>query len=140
MANIGQVKQVIGPVVDVSFSGEGSKLPEILNALEIKRPSGETLTLEVQKHLGEDSVRTIAMDATDGLTRGTEVVDTGKAIAMPIGDAIKGPLVDDGIDRKSTRLNSSHTVISYAVFCLKKKNKPSDSFLALFSYTFDDIS
>ena len=101
MANIGQVKQVIGPVVDVSFSGEGSKLPEILNALEIKRPSGELLTLEVQKHLGEDSVRTIAMDATDGLTRGTEVVDTGKAIAMPIGDAIKGRLfnvVGEAID------------------------------------------
>ncbi|MEO0874062.1 MAG: F0F1 ATP synthase subunit beta, partial [Bacteroidota bacterium] len=101
MANIGQVKQVIGPVVDVSFSGEGSKLPEILNALEIKRPSGETLTLEVQKHLGEDSVRTIAMDATDGLTRGAEVVDTGKAIAMPIGNAIKGRLfnvVGEAID------------------------------------------
>lgn len=101
MANIGQVKQVIGPVVDVSFAGEGSKLPEILNALEIKRPSGELLTLEVQKHLGEDSVRTIAMDATDGLTRGTEVVDTGKAIAMPIGDAIKGRLfnvVGEAID------------------------------------------
>ena len=101
MANIGQVKQVIGPVVDVSFSGEGAKLPEILNALEIKRPSGEILTLEVQKHLGEDSVRTIAMDATDGLTRGTEVVDTGKAIAMPIGDAIKGRLfnvVGEAID------------------------------------------
>ncbi|MEL7248793.1 MAG: F0F1 ATP synthase subunit beta [Bacteroidota bacterium] len=101
MANIGQVKQVIGPVVDVSFSGEGSKLPEILNALEIKRPSGEILTLEVQKHLGEDSVRTIAMDATDGLTRGAEVVDTGKAIAMPIGDAIKGRLfnvVGEAID------------------------------------------
>ena len=101
MANIGQVKQVIGPVVDVSFSGEGAKLPEILNALEIKRPSGEILTLEVQKHLGEDSVRTIAMDATDGLTRGTEVVDTGKAIAMPTGDAIKGRLfnvVGEAID------------------------------------------
>ena len=101
MANIGQVKQVIGPVVDVSFSGEGAKLPEILNALEIKRPNGEILTLEVQKHLGEDSVRTIAMDATDGLTRGTEVEDTGKAIAMPIGNAIKGRLfnvVGEAID------------------------------------------
>ncbi len=92
MANIGQVKQVIGPVVDVSFSGEGAKLPEILSALEIKRPNGETLVLEVQQHLGEDSVRAVAMDSTDGLMRGAEVVDTGKNITMPIGNAIKGRL------------------------------------------------
>ncbi|MGH1434713.1 MAG: F0F1 ATP synthase subunit beta [Lewinella sp.] len=92
MANIGQVKQVIGPVVDVSFSAEGAKLPEILNALEIKRQNGELLVLEVQKHLGEDSVRTIAMDATDGLTRGAEVTDTGAPIAMPTGNVIKGRL------------------------------------------------
>ena len=92
MANIGLVKQVIGPVVDVSFSAEGAKLPEILNALEIKRQNGELLVLEVQKHLGEDSVRTIAMDGTDGLVRGMEVVDTGKAIAMPVGEGIKGRL------------------------------------------------
>ena len=92
MANIGQVKQVIGPVVDVSFTGEGARLPEINNALEIQRPGGETLVLEVQQHLGEDGVRTIAMDATDGLRRGEDVTDTGKAIAMPIGEAIKGRL------------------------------------------------
>lgn len=92
MANIGRVKQVIGPVVDVSFSGEGSELPEILNALEIKRPNGEVLVLEVQQHLGEDSVRTIAMDSTDGLTRETKVVDTGLPITMPTGNAIKGRL------------------------------------------------
>jgi F-type H+-transporting ATPase subunit beta len=101
MANVGQVKQVIGPVVDVSFSGEGSKLPNILNALEIKRSNGETLVLEVQQHLGEDSVRTIAMDSTDGLVRGEEVIDTGDTISMPIGDAIKGRLfnvVGEAID------------------------------------------
>ena len=92
MANIGQVKQVIGPVVDVSFAGEGSKLPEILSALEIKRPNGEILVLEVQQHLGEDSIRAVAMDSTDGLTRGTKVSDTGKNITMPIGPAIKGRL------------------------------------------------
>jgi F-type H+-transporting ATPase subunit beta len=92
MANIGRVKQVIGPVVDVSFQEEGSKLPEIFNALEIKRPNGETLVLEVQQHLGEDSVRTIAMDSTDGLMRGAIVVDTGETIAMPVGDVIKGRL------------------------------------------------
>lgn len=92
MANIGHVKQIIGPVVDVSFAGENSKLPEIFNALEIKKANGETLVLEVQQHLGEDSVRTVAMDSTDGLARGVEVTDTGKAIAMPVGDIIKGRL------------------------------------------------
>ena len=91
MANIGRIKQVIGPVIDVSFDTEEG-LPEIYNALEIKRANGDVLVLEVQQHLGEDSVRAIAMDATDGLTRGMEVEDTGKAISMPIGDAIKGRL------------------------------------------------
>ncbi|MFK7810242.1 MAG: F0F1 ATP synthase subunit beta, partial [Saprospiraceae bacterium] len=90
MANIGRVKQVIGPVVDVSFAG--SELPEILNALTIKRPTGEELILECQQHLGEDSVRAISMDSTDGLIRGIEVVDTGKPISMPVGNAIKGRL------------------------------------------------
>jgi F-type H+-transporting ATPase subunit beta len=101
MANIGRVKQVIGPVVDVVFDKEDANIPEILNALEIKKPNGEILVLEVQQHLGEDSVRTIAMDATDGLTRGTEVEDTGLPITMPVGDAIKGRLfnvVGDSID------------------------------------------
>ncbi len=101
MANVGHLKTVIGPVVDVSFSNEGSKLPEIYSALSIKRPSGETLILEVQQHLGEDSVRAVAMDSTDGLVRGMEVVDTGAPITMPVGDAIKGRLfnvVGDAID------------------------------------------
>lgn len=92
MANVGQIKQVIGPVVDVSFAGEGSKLPEIYNALELKRPNGEILVFEVQQHLGEDSVRAVAMDSTEGLVRGTEVVDTGLPISMPVGEAIKGRL------------------------------------------------
>ncbi len=69
------------------------KLPEIYNALELKRANGDTLVLEVQQHLGEDSVRCIAMDGTEGLVRGMEVVDTGIAIAMPVGEAIKGRLV-----------------------------------------------
>jgi F-type H+-transporting ATPase subunit beta len=92
MANIGHVKQVIGPVVDVSFSAEGSELPEIYSALEIKKPNGSVLVLEVQQHLGEDSVRTIAMDATDGLRRGIEVIDTKGPISMPVGEEIKGRL------------------------------------------------
>ncbi len=92
MANIGRIKQVIGPVVDVSFEAEGSVLPDIHNALEIKRANGDVLVLEVQQHLGEDSVRTIAMDSTDGLVRGMEVTDTGSPITMPVGDEIKGRL------------------------------------------------
>ena len=67
MPNKGKIKQIIGAVIDVQFDGE---LPEIYNALELKRESGEKLVLEVQQHLGEDSVRTIAMDGTDGLVRG----------------------------------------------------------------------
>src|SRR3954462_13100751 len=99
MANTGKIKQIIGAVVDVQFR-EG-ELPEIYNALELKRDNGEKLVLEVQQHLGEDSVRTIAMDATEGLVRGIEVVDTGVAIAMPTGDQINGRLFNvtgDAID------------------------------------------
>src|ERR1043166_8498902 len=89
MANVGKIKQIIGAVIDVQFS---DTLPEIHNALELNKSNGETLVLEVQQHLGEDSVRCIAMDGTEGLVRGTEVIDTGKAIAMPIGEEIKGRL------------------------------------------------
>lgn len=111
MANTGQIKQVIGAVVDVAFPD--TQLPEIFNALEIKRESGETLVLEVQQHLGEDSVRAIAMDATEGLTRGTKVVDTGTPISMPIGDEIKGRLFNvtgqpiDGIGAVNTSKSKS---------------------------------
>ncbi len=89
MSQTGKIKQIIGAVVDVHFDGT---LPDILNSLEIKRENGDTLVLEVQQHLGEDSVRCIAMDGTEGLIRGTQVNDTGKAIAMPTGDAIRGRL------------------------------------------------
>ncbi len=100
MPNVGKIKQIIGPVVDVYF-GEGSQLPEIFNALELTRENGEKLVLEVQQHLGEDSVRAVAMDGTEGLVRGTQVVDTGKAIAMPTGEQINGRLFNvtgDAID------------------------------------------
>lgn len=100
MANVGKIKQIIGAVIDVQFDGD-QKLPEIYNALELKRESGEVLVLEAQQHLGEDSVRCIAMDGTEGLVRGMEVVDTGKAIAMPVGEAINGRLFNvtgDAID------------------------------------------
>ena len=99
MATTGKIKQIIGAVVDVHF--QDSALPEIYNALEITKENGDKLVLEVQQHLGEDSVRTIAMDGTEGLVRGMSVVDTGKAIAMPIGEGINGRLFNvtgDAID------------------------------------------
>ncbi|MEY2830084.1 MAG: hypothetical protein RIQ33_1942, partial [Bacteroidota bacterium] len=99
--NKGKVKQIIGAVVDVSFEGEGNVLPEILNALVIKRAGASDLVLEVQQHLGEEAVRTIAMDSTDGLQRGTEVIDTGSNIKMPTGDKVLGRLFNvtgDAID------------------------------------------
>ncbi|MEM6841966.1 MAG: F0F1 ATP synthase subunit beta [Bacteroidota bacterium] len=101
MANTGKVVQVIGPVVDVSFDAEGAKLPNILDALTIDRPDGTKLVLEVQQHLGEDRVRTIAMEATEGLVRSTEVVDTGQPIKMPTSEEIRGRLfnvVGEAID------------------------------------------
>ncbi len=92
MANKGFVKQIIGPVVDVSFSEDGARVPELYNALEIDRGENASLILEVQQHLGEQTVRAIAMDSTEGLTRGTAVEDKGQPISMPVGDKIKGRL------------------------------------------------
>src|SRR6056297_1579984 len=92
MANKGIIQQIIGPVVDVSFSDEGSQVPNLYNALEIQRSEDNILVLEVQQHLGEHTVRAIAMDSTEGLTRGMPVVDQGRPISMPIGDKIKGRL------------------------------------------------
>ena len=86
----GEVLQVIGPVVDVEF--QTGSVPEILDALEIERPGEPTLVLEVQQHLGESRVRTISMDSTDGLTRGTTVVNTGQPISMPVGQEVRGRL------------------------------------------------
>lgn len=97
----GKISQIIGAVVDVSFQEEGVKLPNILDALEVTRPDGVTVVLECQQHIGEDTVRTIAMDSTDGLSRGTEVRALGAPIKMPIGDEIHGRLfnvVGDAID------------------------------------------
>ncbi|MFN8165940.1 MAG: F0F1 ATP synthase subunit beta [Bacteroidia bacterium] len=101
MANIGKITQIIGPVVDVSFEDEGSALPNILDALEIDRPNSTPLVLECQQHIGEDTVRAIAMESTDGLMRGMPVRATGSPIQMPASDEIKGRLfnvVGDAID------------------------------------------
>ena len=100
MATTGKIKQIIGAVVDVQFPNQKA-LPEIYNAIEIQKPGGEKLILEVQQHLGEDSVRAIAMDGTEGLVRGMEVIDTGKPILMPVGEGINGRLFNvtgDAID------------------------------------------
>lgn len=97
----GEIIQVIGPVIDVSFEKQERELPNIHDALEIKRDDGQILIAEVQQHIGEKSVRSIAMDSTDGLRRGMEVTSMGSAIKMPIGDQVKGRLLNvigDAID------------------------------------------
>ena len=87
---VGKITQVIGAVVDVQFDGD---LPAILNALHVKLGDG-TLVLEVAQHLGENTVRTIAMDTTDGLVRGQEAVDTGEAISVPVGPETLGRIMN----------------------------------------------
>ena len=87
---IGKLTQIMGAVVDVQFEGE---MPSILNALHVER-DGQTLVLEVAQHLGENVVRAIAMDTTDGLTRGQEVVDTGEPISVPVGPEVLGRIMD----------------------------------------------
>ncbi|MEY3425103.1 MAG: hypothetical protein RL679_461 [Bacteroidota bacterium] len=87
----GNISQVIGPVVDVNFE-KGVELPNVFDALEVRKSDGTRVVLEVQSHVGESSVRTISMDSTDGFSRGMEVTSTGSAIKMPIGDKIKGRL------------------------------------------------
>jgi F-type H+/Na+-transporting ATPase subunit beta len=96
----GKISQVIGPVVDVSFE-KGVELPSIYDALEVRKSDGSRVVLEVQSHIGENSIRAVSMDSTDGFTRGMEVIGTGTAIKMPIGDAIRGRLfnvVGEAID------------------------------------------
>ncbi len=97
----GKISQIIGPVVDVDFP-EG-QLPSILDALYIVRPDGSRLVLETQQHLGEERVRTVAMESTDGLVRGLSVVNTGKSIQVPVGSEVLGRMlnvVGDPIDGK----------------------------------------
>src|SRR5918996_5009990 len=86
----GHITQVIGAVVDVQFEGH---LPAILNALETEN-GGSRLVLEVAQHLGENTVRTIAMDTSEGLVRGQQVTDTGQPIAVPVGDETLGRIIN----------------------------------------------
>jgi F-type H+-transporting ATPase subunit beta len=90
--NIGRVNQIIGPVVDLEF--KENELPAIYNAIKIKREDDSELVLEVQQHLGENIVRSVAMDSTDGLVRGMEAVDTGEGISVPVGPEILGRLIN----------------------------------------------
>ncbi|HDR68428.1 MAG TPA: F0F1 ATP synthase subunit beta [Bacteroidaceae bacterium] len=92
--NVGEIIQIIGPVIDVSFEGSGSKLPNIHDALEIKKEDDTNIIVECQQHIGEYTVRTIAMDSTDGLQRGMKVTATGSCIKMPKGENIKGRLLN----------------------------------------------
>jgi F-type H+-transporting ATPase subunit beta len=103
--NEGKIVQIIGPVIDVEFPG--GNLPDILNALHVPRTNvdgqQDVLTVEVQQHLGEDRVRAIAMDSTDGLSRGMKVVDTGGPITIPVGPQALGRLINvvgEAIDNK----------------------------------------
>ncbi|MBA2126259.1 F0F1 ATP synthase subunit beta [Hyphomicrobium methylovorum] len=109
--NVGKIHQVTGAVVDVHFDGQ---LPEILNALETQN-HGTRLVLEVAQHLGENTVRTIAMDSTEGLVRGQEVVDTGAPISVPVGDETLGRImnvigepVDEAGPIKTSSLRAIH--------------------------------
>src|SRR3954465_13704948 len=90
MINIGKIQQVIGAVVDVVFESE---IPAIYNALELNA-HGKRLVLEVAQHIGENTVRAIAMDSTDGLQRGLEVRDTGKPIEVPVGREVLGRIIN----------------------------------------------
>ena len=99
--NIGKIAQVIGPVVDIKFDSSVADLPNIYDALEITKKNGSKVILECQQHIGEDTISSISMDSTDGLSRGMEVVASGSPILMPVGEEIKGRLfnvVGDAID------------------------------------------
>ncbi|MBQ2598783.1 MAG: F0F1 ATP synthase subunit beta, partial [Bacteroidales bacterium] len=93
----GRISQIIGPVVDVHFNlseEQQTRLPSIHEALQVIRKDGTPLTIEVQQHLGEDTVRTVAMDSTDGLRRGMRVRCTGSTITMPVGAQIRGRVMN----------------------------------------------
>ena len=106
--NTGKVSQVIGPVIDVVFDNDENELPNIYDSLEITRKNGSKLVLECQQHIGEDTVRAIAMETTDGISRGVDVLATGAPIKMPVGENIKGRVFNvigdaiDGMENLST--------------------------------------
>ena len=113
MSEKGKISQVMGAVVDVVF--EQGQLPDIYNALTVERGDDNTLVLEVAQHLGDAAVRTVAMDSTDGLVRGTEVKDSGSPISVPVGPETLGRLfdvlgntIDNKGDVKTDKVNPIH--------------------------------
>ena len=92
--NFGIITQVIGPVVDIAFEGEGNAVPPIYTALKVRRDDGTDLVLEVEQHIGESTVRCVAMESTDGLQRGMKAVNTGNPISVPTGKQVKGRLLN----------------------------------------------
>ena len=124
MPNTGKISQIIGPVIDVHF-GDNASLPSIMNALYVVKPNGQKIILECQQHLGEDTVRTVAMDASEGLVRGMVVTDTGSPISMPTGDIIKGRLFN---------------VVGEAIDGLKPINATTTSPIHRASPRFEDLS
>lgn len=124
MANTGKITQVIGPVVDVSFEND-AKLPEILDALTVERSNGTKLILEVQQHLGEDRVRAISMEGTEGLQRGMDCVDTGAPISMPTGEGVKGRLFN---------------VVGEAIDGMKQPDSPKGMSIHRAAPKFDELS
>src|SRR5215468_6571810 len=109
MPSIGRITQVIGPAIDVEFPD--GNLPAIYNALQVTNTAINdqpwNLVVEVAQHLGEKTVRTIAMDSTDGLTRGQEVRDTGEVITVPVGEATLGRIMNVVGSRSMRRARSS---------------------------------
>lgn len=112
MKNIGKIVQIIGPVIDIKFD---NKLPNIYNSLEIKKQDGEKVVVEVQAHIGNDTVRSVAMSNTDGLYRGMEVVDTNNPIMVPVGRQtlgrifnVLGETVDDNQPISTDNVASIH--------------------------------
>ena len=92
--NFGIITQVIGPVVDIAFEGEGNAVPPIYTALKVRRDDGTDLVLEVEQHIGESTVRCVAMESTDGLQRGMKAVNTSNPISVPTGEQVKGRLLN----------------------------------------------
>ena len=92
--HIGHISQVVGPVIDVAFEAAGGAVPAINEALTIDRPDGQQLVTEVRQHIGDHVVRTVAMDSTDGVSRGMAATATGQGITVPVGDQVKGRLLN----------------------------------------------
>lgn len=122
--HIGEVVQVIGPVLDIRFAHD--ELPALLNAIEIES-NGAKLTAEVAQQIGDDVVRCIAMNSTDGLVRGTKAVDTGGPITVPVGDACLGRvfnLLGDPVDNNQLRRRRSAGLSIVRLLLMRNRCRP----------------